>query len=350
MEGVSFKLVSITRTVSKPSADGKGTVKERVTYVPGDPEFDTYEKEMKALAAPKEIGLPKNFLGPDALCSTGNVFHLDDDIANVFERYYQGTSSTDEIEKTLSRVVADIRSTYAGLGFDPEEFTGKLIEDVYSETRLFNMRGVGIASSYEGRPIAVAHNGHDRNTRNWAYYNADYYYASEEMKGTLQGIARKIGAKYGVTDLNLPIEYQDGDVRKGIYSSYNTQFSRRIRNDCRIGSIIDESMAPPKGLKFFYMDAVGTDPYVHRLPNPENDPYATFDGFLSVSYGDWSFTGRVPIRMDATQFPISVNMFDMVNKRTGGRFPQEIRSFLQNVDFFSMVQSGPYMASHPRKF
>lgn len=350
MTGVSFKLTSITRTVTKPSADGKGTVKERVTYVPGDPEFDTYESEMKALAAPKEITLPKNFLGPDGLCSTGGAFNLSMDITNVFERYYRGSASTDEIEKTLSRVVADIRNTYADLGFDPEEFTGKLIEDVYDQARLFNVNGAGVASWYEGRPLAAAHNGHDRNTRNWVYYNADYYYASEEMKGTLQDIARKIGAKYGVTDLDLPTELPDNDLRKKIYGSYHTKISDRIRNDCRIGNILDETMAPPRGLKFFYMDAVGTDPYVHMLPNPENDPYATFDSFLSVSYGDWSFTGRVPVRMDATQFPISVNMFDVVNKGTGGKIPEEICPFLKNVDFFTVVQSGPYMASHPRKY
>lgn len=345
---VSIKLVSIGRTVTKPSADGKETVKEKATYVRGDPEFDAYESAMKAKIPTGEITLPKNFMGPDAQCSSGSVFQLTDDIDNAFELYYRGYGSTDEIEKTLSRVVADIRSTYTDMGFDPNEFTGKLIEDVYDVARLFNIGAAGEASWYEGRPIAAAHNGHDRNTTNWVYYNADYYYASEEMKGTLQDIVRKIGAKYGVTDLNLSTDYPDGDVRKGIYTSYNTQISNRLRNDCRRGNLIDETMAPPKGLKFFYMDKEGSDPCVHMLPGPKNDPYAAFDSFLSVSYGDWSFTGRVPVRMDATKFPISVNMFDVVNRGTGGKFPQEIRSFLQNVDFFSMIQSGPYMRSHPR--
>lgn len=349
MTGIKFELSSITKTVTKPVVDGGEPKSEKVTYVRGDPEFDAFESAAKAMVPPTDT-LPKNFMGPGALCSTGDATNLSRQITDVLELYHRGYAGTAEVERTMSRIVADVRSTYTEMGFDPDEFTGKLIEDVYDVARLGNTRGASSASWYEGRPIAQAHNGHDRNTKDWVYYNADHYYASEEMKGTLQDIARNIGAKYGVTDLDLATDYPDGDVRKGIYSSYNTAISDRMRNDCRIGSFLDETMAPPKGLKFFYMDKEGGDPFVARLPGPKNDPYAAFDSFLSVSYEDWSFTGRVPVRMDATQFPISVNMFDTVSRGTGGKVPQAIRDFLKNVDFFTTVQSGPYMNSHPRKY
>lgn len=167
------------------------------------------------------------------------------------------------------------------------------------------------------------------------------------MKGTLQDIARKIGAKYGVTDLNLATDYPDGDLRKGNYSSYNTTISDRMHNDCRIGNILDETMAPPKGFKFFYKaNEGGSDPFVPQLPAARQEPYAAFDSFLSISYESWSFTGRVPVRMDATQFPSSVNMFDVVSKSSSIDVPREIGAFLKNFD---IVQSGRYMAFHPRK-
>lgn len=351
MTGIKLTLSSITRTAAKPSADGGAAGSEKATYYRGNPKFDEYESKMKAMV-PAGDALPKNFMGPGALCSTGDATNLSRQITDVMELYHRGYAGTAEVEKVLSRVVADVRSTYAGMGFDPDEFTGKLIEDVYGIARLGNTGGAASASWYEGRPIAQAHNnGRTGSTRDWVYYDAGLYYDSEEMKGTLQDMARKIGAKYGVTQLNLSTDYPAGDVRKGIYSSYNTAISDRMRNDCRIGNLLDEAMAPPKGLKFFYMaNDGGWDPFVTQLPGPKNDPYSAFDSFLSVSYGDWSFTGRVPVRMDATQFPISVNMLDVVSRGTGGRVPQAVSAFLKNVDFFSPVQSGPYMSSHPRKF
>lgn len=354
MTGISIKLQSITRNLpnqpASSSTSGAAAESKKVTYYRGDPEFDTYEREMKE-RIPTEITLPKNFLGPGAICSTGDATKLNQPIFEVMRQYHSGYASTEDVEKALSHVVSDIRSTYTELGFDPETFTGQLVEDVYDVARMANVSGASVASWYEGRPIAQAHNGHLNNTWNWVYYNADHYYASEEMKGTLQDITRKIGAKYGAADLDLPTDFPDGDIRKGIYSSYNTAISDRVRNDCRIGNILDETMAPPAGLKFFYRaNEGGSDPFVSQIPLTYPDPYATFDSFLSISYGDWSFTGRVPVRMDATQFPISVNMFDAVSRSSPNGVPKEISAFLKNFDFFTTVQSGPYMASHPRKY
>lgn len=348
---ISIELQSITQKFSRQPTnvvDSADTERKQITYYRGDPEFDAFESAAKAMVPPTDT-LPKNFLGPGADCSIGDATKLNEQIFNALDLYHRGYASAKEVEKVMSRIVADIRDTYASRGFDPDEFTGKLIEDVYNNMRMANVSGAHTASWYEGRSIAQAHNGHDRNTKDWVYYNADYYYASEEMKGTLQDMARKIGAKYGVTELDLPTDYRNGDPRKGLYSSYNSAICDRMRNDCWIGSIVDETMAPPKGLKFFYMDKQGSDPYVARLPGPKDDPYAAFDSFLSVSYGNWSYTGRVPVRMDGTKFPISVNMLDTVSKGTGGKVPLAISDFLKNVDFFSMVQGGPYKNSHPRK-
>lgn len=347
---VNPKLYSITHVVSKVSTGSAEGKSEKVTYYRGDPEFDEYESNMKAMVS-TELTLPKNFTGPGALCSLGDASDtLSNQIHSVFERYHRGNADMVEVERVLSRTVADIRSTYADLGFDPKEFTSKLIEDVYGLARFSNIQGAKVASWYEGQSIAQVHNGHDRNTKDWVYYNADYYYASEKMKDSLQDMVRKIGAKYGITELDLPTEYPDGDVRKGVYSSYNTAICDGMRNQSWIGSIVDETVAPPPGLKFFYMDKQGSDPLVAQLPGPKNDPYAAFDSFLSVSYGSWSYTGRVPVRMDGAKFPISVNMLDVVNYGTGGRVPKEIRGFLKNVDFFSIIQGGPYKSSHPRKY
>ena len=78
----------------------------------------------------------------------------------------------------------------------------------------------------------------------------------------------------------------------------------------------------------------------------QGDPESAFDGILHIWYGDWSYTGRVPVRRDATRFPVSVNMYDTI-AGSGADIPDAIVSALKNFDFFTVVQSGNYFPGHP---
>jgi len=110
-------------------------------------------------------------------------------------------------------------------------------------------------------------------------------------------------------------------------------------------------MAPPRGLKFFYKDNDnGSNKLMPLLPAPTDDFEGLHDSVLKVWYGDWSFTGRVPVRMDAYEFPDHVNMFDVINKAVVGSMPSEIIPFCKNVDDFSVSTFWHYEMSHPRIF
>lgn len=351
MAGIKrVELVSVTRRVN--TDDNESAI---VTYHRGDPEFDTFEQEeielrrQFRLMTRQENGLPNDFVSWGE-GEAYNSVQICAKIKNVFVHFYQGYADEKSVKSTITEIVADLRSSYINKGYDEAEFMPKLIEDVYDYARLCNIRGAGNASWYEGRALAAAQNG---SAHNWVYYDADYYYQSEEMKSTLIDITKDIASKFGVDSsaLELPTEYPEGDLRKSIYSSYNTFINEYLRTDCRIGSLIDETIVPPQGLRFFYCgNGSGTNSLVSQLPAPLDEPEAFFDATLSVWYGDWSFVGRVPVRQDPYRFPISVNAFDVVAKGSTSGIPNEVKDFLHNLDCFTKTQSQNYIDSHPRKF
>jgi hypothetical protein len=327
-------------------------------YYKGDPEYDLYEKKSLALkekwrlAFEQENGLPKNFLSPLSEGMTRTGLQHCEQVKNAFEDFYRMNIDEKALEDTLSDVVADLRAFYISKGYNEAEFMPKLVESVYNTARLFNIQGAGVASWHEGLPLAAEQNGHNRDTKDWFYYNSDYYYRSETMKDSLLNITQRIAMRYQVnpSELNLPTEFQDDDFRKSIYSSYTAYVNHSARESRHIGNIVDETIPPPQGLRFFYKaNESGTNLWVPKLDAPYDEAEATFDGVLQVWYGDWSFVGRVPVRQNSYQFPISVNMSDVVEKGSSLEIPEGIRDYLHNIDFFTVVQSNIYMSAHPRK-
>lgn len=341
-EGVLLQLSALTKTVTNPD----GTT-ERVTYHRGDPVFDEYET---AWLKRFEPSLPRNFMIDGTGKSGASGWKQCVKVSDAFSKYYAGVTGEKELEGALSEIVADFRSAYADQGFDPDEFMPDLLLDVYNVARSSSIRQAYEQGWRDSRPLAAQYNGSDRNTKDTIYYDAKYYYQTEEMKDTLQEITHRIGRRYGVSDLELPTDYADGSLMKEMYSSYNAYVNTEARSYfvCN-GNMLDENMVPPKGFKFFYK---GNDSCANIYPDslpPDGSPGpATDDGVLHIWYGDWSFVGRVPVRQDATRYPASVNMFDVVSKR-GGYIPDEIVAILKNFDFFSAIQGGPYLKSHPRK-
>lgn len=343
--GFRIQLASIKQKV-KPSSGDEASAEYQV-YHQGDPVFDTHAAKLKEQLEPH---LPKNFLAGSAGGADGSsALQLSQKISQVFDQYYAGTADEHAIEATLSYVVGNLKQSYADMGFDPEQFMPKLLRDVYDYARLSTVGAAGVQSWKDSRALTAKYNGSDRNSRDVIYYDAKYYYQSEELKGTVQSIMKKIGQQHGVSDLDLPMDYPDGSLQKSIYSSYNTIINEKARNDELIGNMLDETMVPPKGFRFFYKgNDAGMNRYPPSLPS-DGTIVSAFDGILHVWYGDWSFTGRVPVRQDATRFPVSVNMYELISSKNEA-VPDEIVPMLKNFDFFTMIQSGNYFPSHPRHF
>lgn len=359
MTGITFKLFSITRPVSTPDASRETGKTQTATYYEGDPEFDAYQAECRAHAEQmkrmvwQENGLPNNFFSIGSEGTTLSGAMLGVKVGDAFKSFYRGEIDEKALETALANTVADLRNSYIAKGFREEEFMPQLLENLYDISRLYNIGGAYEASWFEGRALAAEQYGDVKRKDHFIYYNSDYYYQSEEMKGTVKDMIQKLAKQYEVdpSALDLPDEYPDGDLRKGIYSSYNTIVNHYAREQNRIGSMIDETMIPPKGFRFLYCgNESGTNPMVSELSAPQDEPEAFFDGVLQIWYGDWSFTGRVPVRQNPYEFPISVNMFDVVSAGSKTPIPSEITDFLHNMDFFTMTVSQLYIRSHPRQF
>ncbi len=310
-----------------------------------------YEERQAALLYEENengVKVPKNYVMM-AEATEGKIYSQQ--IAESFTQYHSGKCDASAVKSILSETVATLRSYYMEQGYSEADIMSGLIEDVYSCAKLNNIHGAFEASWQDSLPLAAEQNGHDGNTRDWIYYDAKYYYSSEEMKATIQSVMREIGAEYGVTGLDLPADYADGDIRKGIYSSYNTIINDNARNSAHVGSMIDETMVPPEGLRFFYKgNEAGTNRLVPQITAPYDEPEAAFDGLLQVWYGDWSFTGRVPVRQNPDKFPISVNMLEVIDNADPSGAPDKITDFLKNFDFFAKFQSGRYAEEHPRRY
>ena len=324
-----LKLTSITiKNPSPPpgSLESGGAENEdtRVTYYRGDPEFDRFEHahDEPLWTFTDERGLPKNFLGPCSMGTSASGLDLGHQLFDIFEQFYRGQTDASAVEKKITDIVEDMKTAYVSKGFNPADFMQQLIENVYDSARLGNVHGAKIGSLYDGREVIKQFDGPDEYFGYYVYYDAKYYYQSEAMKDTLQDISWKLAEKHGVTELNLPTSYSDNDPRKWLYENYNTTINDRMRNDQHIGNFLVEDFVPPKDFRFFYRMNGGTGPYVPKLPAPVDEPEAAFDALLCVWSGDWSFMGRVPVRMDPTRYPVSINAYELVSRyrRHAGKY------------------------------
>lgn len=348
---------SIINTPLAPltGAKGVGAVKREAPAksarsVSTAPKYDTFERTaVSAEASVEKKPLPKNYL-LGGIGATRRGWEHEATIRQTFEQFYRGQVDAKQVKSTLEDIVEDFRSGYLARGYSEEEIMPTIMKSVYDTARLFNITSAYSASWEKGLPMAAAQFGGDRNVRSFVYYDADYYYKSEDMKTALVEIMQGISEKHGITDVEFPTEYEDGDIRKSMYSSYNTLQNFKSRDFHRIFNMVDENAAPPEGLRFLYVyNGNGTNTLTPTLPAPRDEPEAAFDSTLKVWYGDWSFTGRVPVRKNPYEFATYNNLLDSMLEN-GAKIPKEIVGFMGNFDAFSHSNSGRYIKSHPRMF
>lgn len=302
------------------------------------PNFDTV-KVSKNLFVDKN-GIPKNvFLGDKV--SYGKGTELERRIDSAYLDYYTGQGDEQSVKNTLLEVVETLRSDYVEMGYDEKEIMPHIIEDVYATARLGAVSEVKHASFLESKELVAQINGHDGNTKDFIYYNSDYYFKCENIKTSLMDQAKELGEKYGVTELDLSRDYKANDPRR-CYNSYNTIINNYAGKQWRIGNMLDDDMVPPENFRFLYKSGdTGTNIFPESIA--EKGDSSQFGGLLQVWQGDWSYTGRVPVRMDATRNP-AINMYDVVSKGSSN-VPKESINFFKNFDFFSSIQCGAYFRS-----
>ena len=121
-------------------------------------------------------------------------------------------------------------------------------------------------------------------TDHMVYYNADYYYRSEEAHRVLQEAAKEYGAKYGKeVDASKRDKAFRGDYLTGT-PNFNDKWNFMAESMNGSGKIMDLDAVPPKDFSFLYR---------------QGENLATKNSFLFIGGKDWLEQVPFPFKMPA---------------------------------------------------
>lgn len=160
-------------------------------------------------------------------------------------KYMDGTMSGDELASTFQTLAHEMYESTAKVGY-PLPFVDETFEQACTEAMYdtFRQKILSIAvqrNNAEGKQYVT---GEMCPQRTWKYYNADYYYKSEDAIAAvtrgMEEFAQDRGWKWSVHDY------------KGLnmYCNFNTALSNSFSLEQQ--HIIDPDMVPPRGFEWFY--------------------------------------------------------------------------------------------------
>lgn len=193
-----------------------------------------------------------------------------EEMREVMKGYYNGEISKDEIKGFFMEYCSVM---YAR----DEETVLNIYEDFLNENYF-----VAVQKCFaQGKDIAAKEG---VSTDNMVYYDADYYYLSEEIHDLLKEAAKEYGAKYGIEvdaakrDARFKRDYVTGTP------NFNDKWNYMATNMMSSGRLMDQNAVPPKDFSFFYKQ--GTD-------------IGTKNSLLFIGGKDWSEKVDVPFKMPA---------------------------------------------------
>ncbi|MCM1047658.1 MAG: hypothetical protein NC433_04450 [Clostridiales bacterium] len=160
------------------------------------------------------------------------------EMREVMTGYYDGEISKDEIKGFFME--------YCSTMYARDE---KTILNVYETFLNVNYTEAVNACFDKGKTIAAEEG---TTTDGMTYYDAEYYYRSEEIHKALQEAAKEYGEKYGVEiDASRRDENFNGDYLTG-KPNFNDKWNFMAANIYGVGRIMDMDAIPPESFSFFY--------------------------------------------------------------------------------------------------
>ncbi len=190
------------------------------------------------------------------------------EMREVMAGYYNGEISKDEIKGFFME--------YCSSMYARNENT---ILNVY-ETFLDENYAEAVRACFDKGETIAAKEG--TGTDRMVYYDAEYYYRSEEIHDLLKEAAKEYGEKYGVeVDASKRDENFKGDYLTG-KPDFNDKWNFMATNIMGSGRLMDQKAVPPKDFTFFYKQ--GTD-------------IGTKNSLLIIGGKDWSEKADVPFKI-----------------------------------------------------
>lgn len=176
-------------------------------------------------------------------------------VDDAIGKYLDGTMSEDELASSFQNLSHEVYESTARVGY-PVPFVDETMEQACTEAMYDTFREKILSAAVqrnnaEGRQYVT---GKMCPQRTWKYYNADYYYKSEEAiaavtKG-MEEFAQDRGWAWTVPDYK----------GKNMYYNFNTAFSNNFCLDEQY--ILDPDMVPPEGFEWFYQTGGSSGPII----------------------------------------------------------------------------------------
>lgn len=213
------------------------------------------------------------------------------EMREVMNGYYKGEITNEDIKEFFTEYCN-------GLGARKEE----TILNVYEEFLDQSYAEAVYMCFEQGREIAIKEG---IPTDHMVYYNADYYYRSEEAHRVLKEAAKEYGAKYGKeVDAAQRDKAFRGDYLTGT-PNFNDKWNFMAENMNGSGKLMDLDAVPPKDFSLFYKQGLYTNKSVliiggkgwserisvpFDLPNNTESYYYLFDLFRVSKEKDKNFS------------------------------------------------------------
>lgn len=133
-----------------------------------------------------------------------------------------------------------------------EKDNKQIIGDVYERFQKFNVGAMVYLCFEKGGEIADCYGGSDK--LDWVYYDADYYYKSEDLKKLLREAATEMAEEWETGTIDFE------DIEKNSFLTvvggldFNSAWNRRA-DMCRgVASLNDFTILPEPGFSFFYQE------------------------------------------------------------------------------------------------
>ena len=171
--------------------------------------------------------------------------------------YLNQTVTKDELKEYFKDCCKDMRVVLAqerkttGLNVDDNI---QIILDTYEQFRMSNSVMAKVACNEEGKKIAKENGWNEGDDQDWIYYNADFYYESEELRALFKEAAQELADEWGCGEIDTST--RDSDKLLSCSSSFNEAWKQESEYGARICSMLDVSKQPPQNFYFFFRESI----------------------------------------------------------------------------------------------
>ncbi|MCR5789618.1 MAG: hypothetical protein K6G83_06990 [Lachnospiraceae bacterium] len=213
-------------------------------------------------------------------------------------------------------VLCQERMTY---GMD-QDANRQIILDTYEEFRMADSVMAKLSCDEEGERIATE-TGWKNGSKDWVYYNSNYYYRSEELRALFKEAAEELAEEWGTGQIDTA--ERDTDQYLSYSGNFHQAWNSGSENGARICGMRDASEKPPEGLTLFYREYMDGQERI---------------GLARLGSGGSIETKRVvfDIYNDGNQqrFPQAYHLSDLFGRLYG----RDVDKYIENFDIYTRYQ------------